>query len=120
MHALTLVVAGLTLAVVGASAQELNESALERQLPDPTSPSGSLKSQPIAIVDISLLPKAKQVQIHRRVAEKGEAELQKLRSAIEAVPSIVSALRAKQLSPTNVLSAETSPRGRLTLLIARR
>lgn len=120
MHTLTLVVAGLSLALVGASAQELDESSFERPLTDPASPSGSLRNQPIAIVDISLLPRAKQVQIRRDVAEKGEAELQKLRIAIEAVPSIVSALRAKQLSPTNVLSAETSPRGRLTLLIARR
>lgn len=121
MHTLTLVGLAFTFALVGASAQDLDEPSLERQLAiDPVSPSGSRRSRPLVIVDISSLPRAKQVQIHRGVAEKGEGELQKLRAAIDAVPSIVSALQTKQLSSIHVLSAESSPHGRLTLLIMKR
>lgn len=121
MHTLTLAMVGLALALVGASAQELDEPSIERQLGiDPASPSGSRRSQPIVIVDVSSLPRAKQVQIHRGVAEKGEGELQKLRIAIDAAPSIVAALQTKQLMSVHVLSAEISPNGRLTLLVMRR
>jgi hypothetical protein len=50
------------------------------------------------------------------VAQRGEADLQKLRSSIDATPEIKSALEAKGLTSAQVIAASMSPEGALTLV----
>lgn len=121
MRMVTLVAVAVVLALtVEVSAQGLGEASLERQLAiDPRSQTRSYRSQSVVIVDIGSLPSVKQRQIHQVVTQGGSV-LQKLRIAIDASPSMVAALQAKQLSSIHVLSAQIGPHGRLMLVIERR
>jgi len=121
MRTRSLIAVGFTLAVGGVNAQALDEPSLERQLAiDPVGPSGARRSPPPVVVDINSLPRARQEEIRRGVAERGEDELHNLRTAIDADPSIVIALQTKNLSSIHVLAAEVGRYGRLTLLIIKK
>src|SRR5689334_16745819 len=83
MRTRSLIAVGFTLAVGGVNAQALDEPSLERQLAiDPVGPSGARRSPPPVVVDINSLPRARQEEIRRGVAERGEDELHNLRTAI--------------------------------------
>jgi hypothetical protein len=119
MHMITIMAAGFALALsVAANAQVPSdeplpdeESALSRD-----TPSARLKNPSVIIVDISALPKAKQSQVNQFVAQRGDSELQKLRTAIDATPNIKTKLKAKGLSSMHVLIVQTNANGRLTLI----
>ena len=82
----------------------------------PQNPATPPAIQSVNVVDISELPEATQSQVNQVVAQRGESELQKLRSAIDAAPTIKSALEAKGLSATHVLIAQMNANGELTLV----
>jgi hypothetical protein len=82
----------------------------------PQSPATPPAIQSVNVIDISELPEATQSQVNQVVAQRGESELQKLRSAIDAAPTIKSALEAKGLSATHVLIAQMNANGELTLV----
>lgn len=82
----------------------------------PEKPATPPTIQSVNVVDISELPEATQSQVNEVVAQRGDAELQKLRTAIDAAPNIKSALEAKGLSSTHVLIAQMNPSGELTLV----
>lgn len=78
-------------------------------------PSAAPTIQSVNVVDVTELPEATQAQVNQVVAQRGDGELQKLRKAIEAAPTIKSALEAKGLSPTHVVLAQMGDNGELTL-----
>jgi hypothetical protein len=82
----------------------------------PQNPATPPAIQSVNVIDISELPEATQSQVNQVVAQRGESELQKLRSAIDAAPTIKSALEAKGLSATHVLIAQMNANGELTLV----
>ena len=61
--------------------------------------------QSVNIVDIKELPEATQTQVNQVIAQRGDADLQKLRSSIDATPKIKSALEAKGLTSAQVIAA---------------
>ncbi len=123
MHMITIVAAGSILAFSAiAQAQGPSDEAsggrepqfsLDLRTPPVQSPS-------VLVVDISALPKARQSQVNQVIAQRGEGELQKLRAVIDAVPSLRAALEARGLSSSQVLAAQTSITGRLTLVTRRK
>lgn len=82
----------------------------------PQKPAAPPAIQSVNVVDITELPEETQSQVNQLVAQRGETEMQKLRSAIDAAPNIKSALEAKGLSSTHVLIAQMNPNGQLTLV----
>lgn len=85
----------------------------------PQTPATPPAIQSVNVVDISELPEATQTQVNQVVAQRGDGELQKLRTAIDAAPAIKSALEAKGLSSAHVLIAQMDNDGQLTLVTKR-
>lgn len=114
MRMITLAAASLLLAA-GANAQSPSPQS-PRPPAAPQAPSGAPAIQSVSVVDITELPEATQSQVKQVVAERGDGELQKLRSAIDSAPTIKSALEAKGLSATHVILAQMNDNGVLTLV----
>jgi hypothetical protein len=68
------------------------------------------------IVDIAELSAATQTQVNEVVAQRSDADLQKLRNSIDATPEVKSALEAEGLSSAEVIVATMSNDGALTLI----
>ena len=82
----------------------------------PNAPSAAPAINTVSIVDIKDLPEATQAQVNDVVAKRSDADLQKLRSSIDATPEIKSALEAKGLSSAQVIAASMGNNGALTLI----
>jgi hypothetical protein len=82
----------------------------------PEAPAAAPAIKSVTIVDIEELPEATQTQVNSIVAQGGEAELEKLRSSIDATPQIKSALEAKGLTSAQVIAASMTQDGALTLV----
>jgi hypothetical protein len=123
MHMITIVAAGSVLALsAAAQTQGSYEDALVEREPRLSHglPPPPVQSLSVLVVDISALPKARQSQVRHVIAQRGEGELQKLQAAIDAVPSLRAALEARGLSSSQVMAAQTSITGRLTLVTRRK
>jgi len=68
------------------------------------------------IVDIAELSEATQTKVNDLVAKRSDADLQKLRSSIDATPQVKSALEAEGLTSAQVIVASMSDNGALTLI----
>jgi hypothetical protein len=114
--------AALALATSAASAQQqpaeppAAPSTPAPNAPAPNSPSAAPTIQTISVVDIEDLPEATQAQVNEVVAKRSDADLQKLRSSIDATPEIKSALEAKGLTSEQVIAASMGNNGALTLI----
>jgi len=87
--------------------------------PKPAAPSAQPAApaiQSVKIVDISELPEATQTQVNQVIAKRGDADLKKLRSSIDATPQLKSALEAKGLTSAQVVAASMNTNGALTLV----
>jgi hypothetical protein len=87
--------------------------------PKPAAPSAQPAApaiQSVNIVDITELPQATHTQVNQVIAQRGDADLQKLRSSIDATPQIKSALEAKGLTSAQVVAASMNTNGALTLV----
>lgn len=119
MHMIPIVAAVSALALSGAANAQAppGEFTADREIGlNPEAPSGPLKNRSVIVVDIGALPKAERLRVYRIVAARGESELQKLQTAIDAAPNLIFALRAQGLSSLQVLVAEIGAYGRLTLI----
>lgn len=87
--------------------------------PAPTQP-GAPATPPaitsVSVVDIDELPAATKDQVNQALATRTADQLQKLRDAVEKAPAIKSALEAKGLSSRDVIVAQISQAGELTLV----
>lgn len=70
----------------------------------------------VKIVDMTELPEATQKQVNDVVAQSSDANLQQLRSTIDANPQVKSALEAKGLTSAHVIAASMNSEGSLTLV----
>ena len=80
----------------------------------PAAAAPAIKS--VTVVDIEELPEAAQTQVNSIVAQRSEADLEKLRSSIDATPEIKSALEAKGLTSAQVIATSMTQDGALTLV----
>lgn len=119
MRMITIAAAGAALLLAtaaGAQAPSGQPAPTRPPAAAPQAPSTAPTIQSVNVVDITELPEATQSQVNKVVAERGDGELQKLRKAIEAAPTIKSALEAKGLTPTHVVLARINDSGELTLI----
>jgi hypothetical protein len=118
MRKLTILVAGaaLTLATAASAQQQPAEPPAAPAPAAPNAPSAAPTINTVSIVDIKDLPEATQAQVNDVVAKRSDADLQKLRSSIDATPEIKSALEAKGLSSAQVIAASMGNNGALTLI----
>lgn len=118
MRMITILAAGVTLAFATAANAQAPSTPSPAQPPAAATeaPSAAPAIQSVSIVDMTELPEATQKQVEDVVAQRGESDLQKLRSSIDATPQIKSALEAKGLTSAQVIAASMSPEGALTLV----
>lgn len=122
MRMITILAAGAALALVAANAQAQSTQA-PAQAPAqppaaaPEAPSTAAPSiSSVNIVDIEELPEATQKQVNEVVAQRGEADLERLRTSIDGMPQLKSALEAKGLTSAQVIAASMGADGALTLI----
>ena len=116
----------ITIAV--ASAATILAGAAHAQAPAPASPSAqppaSSQEAPanaptitsVKVVELDELPEATRAQVNQLVATRTADELEKLRQAIEKAPAVKSAVEAKGFSPRDVVLAQVSNEGELTIV----
>jgi hypothetical protein len=118
MHRITTLALGAAFAALGAVGLQGHAMA---QTPAPAPSESPRPATPPAItsvnvVDLDELPEATKTQVNQALATRTADELQKLRAAVEAAPEIRSALEAKGLSSRDVIVAQVSQTGTLTLV----
>lgn len=84
--------------------------------PAPSAPATPPTIQSVNIVDVSELPAETQSQVDKIEKERSDADVQKLRSTIDATPEIASALQSKGLTSADVVVASLNQNGALTLV----
>lgn len=70
----------------------------------------------VRVVEIDELPEATRAQVNQLVATRTADELEKLRQAVEKAPAVKSAVEAKGLFPRDVVLAQVSNEGELTIV----
>lgn len=122
MRMITLLAAGAALAfATGAGAQAPSATPGQPRPPTaaPQAPATPPAIRSVDVVDITELPQETQTQVTKIVAERGDEQLQRLRTAVGANQMLTSALQAKGLSSTHVLMAQMNEDGALTLVTKR-
>ena len=119
MRTITILAAGFALAfATAANAQDTaTPPAAQPPAVSPEAPASAptgIKS--VNIVDIAELPETTQKQVNEVVTQRGDADLQKLRTQIESMPELKSALQEKGLSSAQVIAASMGADGALTLI----
>lgn len=121
-----------TLAAGAALAFAVSANALAQSAPAPAEPPAAAPQTPgatpeapaaetpaitsVTVVDIEELPEATQKQVDEVVAQRGDADLQQLRSSIDSMPELKSALEAKGATTNDVIAASMAEGGALTLI----
>jgi hypothetical protein len=120
MRIITALATGTALAVMStvAYAQAPSTRAPSAQAPaaPQQAPGGAPAIQNVKVVDMAELPETTRAEVDKIVAQRGPAELQKLRESIDATPEIKSALEAQGATSAQVIVASLSPEGTLTLV----
>lgn len=116
----------ITIAAVGAAAilaGAANAQAPSTERPSakpPTSSQEAPTSAPtissVKVVEFDELPETSKAQVNQLVATRTADELQKLREAIEKAPAVKSAVEAKGFSSRDVVLAQVSNDGELTIV----
>jgi hypothetical protein len=117
MRIITILAAGAALMLAGAANAQQQPAPTQppAAAPAPAAPAApAIKS--VNIVDIEQLPEATKTQVDTIVAQTSEADLQALRSSIDASPQVKSALEAKGLTSAQVIAASMGQDGTLTLV----
>jgi hypothetical protein len=84
--------------------------------PATQAPSTAPTIQKINVVDIEQLPQETQTQVNEAISKRSDADLQKLRSSIDATPQVKSALEAQGMTSAQVIAASLTQDGTLTLI----
>lgn len=108
--------ATLTFAVTANAQAPATQPSAQAPATAPESQAAPTTIQSVKIVDMTELPEATQKQVNDVVAQAGDADIQQLRSTIDANPKIKSALQAKGLTSAQVIAASMSSEGALTLV----
>ena len=121
MRKLLVLAAGSFLALAtAAGAQDTNVPAEPTPAPQPAPSAPATPQAPtiqsVNIVDVSELPAETQSQVDKIEKDRSPADLQKLRSSIDATPEIASALQSKGLTSADVVVASLNSNGAVTLV----
>lgn len=129
MRMITILATGVTLAfAMAAGAQAQSEQAPAQaptQAPAQAQPPAAAPEEPssgapnitsVSVVDIEELPEDTQKQVNDVVAQRGEADLERLRTSIDGMPQLKSALEAKGVTSAQVIAASMGADGALTLI----
>ena len=100
-----------------ALAQTTPPAANEAPTPAPApSPAPATQIKNVEIIDISELPPAAQSQVDQIVKQRSDADLQTLRSSLDATPSIASKMKEEGVTSAQVIVASLDEQGTLTLV----
>lgn len=138
MRKITILAAGVALAVAPMAAAQAQSNQAQSnqaqstppvetpgQAPAPAQPPAAAPEAPAAqapaitsvtVVDIEELPEATQQQVDQVVAQRGDEDLKQLRSSIDSMPELKSALEAKGATTNDVIAASMAEGGALTLI----
>lgn len=127
MRMIMILAAGATLAFAAVanaqSTQTQSTQAPSTQAPaqppvaGPEAPAaGAPAIKSVNVVDIEELPETTQKQVNEVVAQRGEADLERLRTSIDGMPQLKSALEAKGVTSAQVIAASMGADGALTLI----
>ena len=117
MRMITILAAGVSLAfATAAHAQSTQAPATQAPAQPPATAPAPTGINSVNIVDIAELPETTQKQVNEVVTQRGDADLQKLRTQIDSMPELKSALEAKGLTSAQVIAASMSQDGALTLI----
>jgi len=123
MRMITILAAGASLAFAVAANAQAQSTQAPVQAPAqppaaaPETPStGAPNITSVNVVDITELPEATQKQVNEVVSQRGEADLEKLRTSIDGMPQLKSALEAKGVTSAQVIAASMGADGALTLI----
>ena len=119
MRMITIAVAGA--AAVLAAAANAQAPAPERPAAQPPTssqeaPANAPTITSVKVVEIDELPEPTKAQVNQLVATRTADELEKLRQAIEKAPAVKSAVEAKGFSSRDVVLAQVSNDGELTIV----
>jgi hypothetical protein len=126
MRMITILAAGATLAFAAATGAHAQSTQTPAQPPatapaqPPAAPEAPAAATPeiksVTVVDIQELPEATQKQVNEVVQQRGTEQLDRLRTSIDGMPQLKSALEAKGLTSAQVIAASMSEDGALTLI----
>jgi hypothetical protein len=127
MRMITILAAGASLALAPMAAAQAQSTQTPTQPPaaSPAQPPAAAPEAPstgapnitsVSVVDIEELPEATQKQVNEVVAQRGQADLERLRTSIDGMPQLKSALEAKGATSAQVIAASMGADGALTLI----
>jgi hypothetical protein len=127
MRMITILAAGAALALAMATGAQAQSTQAPTEAPvhppaqapaqPPAAPeAGATSIKSVNVVDIAELPADTQKQVNEVVAQRGDDNLERLRSSIDGMQQLKSALEAKGLTSAQVIAASMSPDGALTLI----
>jgi hypothetical protein len=123
MRKITILAAGVALALAPMAAAQAQSTQAPAQAPAqppaaaPEAPStGAPNITSVNVVDIGELPEATQKQVNEVISQRGEADLERLRTSIDGMPQLKSALEAKGVTSAQVIAASMGADGALTLI----
>ncbi len=114
-------IAAASTAVILAGAAYAQAPSTERPSTKPPAssqeaPAGAPTITSVKVVEIDELPEASKAQVNQLVATRTAAELETLRQAVEKAPAAKSAVEAKGFSTRDVVLAQVSNEGELTIV----
>ncbi|MGX1790898.1 hypothetical protein ACWIGM_29400 [Bosea sp. NPDC055332] len=116
---LTIAVASAATILAGAANAQAPSTERPSAKPPASSqeaPAGAPTITSVKVVEIDELPEASKAQVNQLVATRTADELEKLRQAIEKAPAVKSAVEAKGFSSRDVVLAQVSNEGELTIV----
>ena len=127
MRMITILAAGASLAFAVATGAHAQSTQTPTQPPaaSPAQPPAAAPEAPstgapnitsVSVVDIKELPEATQKQVNEVISQRGEADLERLRTSIDGMPQLKSALEAKGATSAQVIAASMGADGALTLI----
>lgn len=126
MRMITIPAAGAALALAaatGVGAQSTQapvqpgaQGQAQGQPPAPEAPAAASEIKSVTVMDIEELPEATQKQVAEVVEQRGDEQLRRLRTSIDGMPQLKSALEAKGLTSAQVIAASMGEDGALTLI----
>ena len=119
MRMITIAAASAAMILAGAAYAQAPSTERPSAKPPASSqeaPAGAPTITSVKVVEIDELPEASKAQVNQLVATRTADELEKLRQAIEKAPAVKSAVEAKGFSSRDVVLAQVSNEGELTIV----
>jgi hypothetical protein len=116
---ITIATASVAAILAGAAYAQAPSTELPAAKPPASSqeaPASAPTITSVKVVEINELPEASKAQVNQLIATRTTAELEKLRQAVEKAPAAKSAVEAKGFSTRDVVLAQVSNDGELTIV----